>query len=162
MTDAEGRPVQLVVAGDYHPSCDIDEMEALFCAIPSHRLARIKKRLSDQDLAELIQSVDIVFLPYLQGWNSGFAMLALGCGARLLCSDLSMFREIAEAIGPPWIYTFHLNTPDLSQELATVLSRALRTKVERSDQVRLERFLAATSFEEASSQYVELYHNIML
>ena len=118
-------------------------------------------QLSDEKLSELIQSIDLVFMPYLQGWNSGFAMFALACGARLLCSGLPMFREIEEALGPPWIYVFDHNAADLSLELAMAVARVLKDKPEAADYVRLERFLAAHSFEQAASQYANFYRNVI-
>ena len=160
-SDPQGRPVRLVVAGTIHASSDFDSIEAAFCKIDSHRLVRICERLSDEKLSELIQSVDLVFMPYLQGWNSGFAMFALACGARLLCSGLPMFHEIAEAIGSPWIYVFDHNAADLSHELAKAVARVSRDKPEAADHVRLGRFLAAHSIEHAASLYANLYRNLL-
>ena len=161
MTDPQGRPVILVIAGAYHASCDIDDMEAKFRTIAPRQLVQIGERPSDKRLSELIQSVDVVFMPYLRGWNSGFAMFVLGCGSRLLCSDLPMFREIEEALGPPWVYVFDHNAADLSQELATTVGRIARDKLKLSDQGRLERYLAARSFEQAALQHLELYQNLI-
>ena len=132
-SDLQGRPLRLVVAGSIHASSDVEGIEAAFCKIDPHRLLRICDRLSDGKLSELIQSVDLVFMPYLQGWNSGFAMFALACGARLLCSGLPMFHEIAEALGAPWIYVFDHNSTDLSHELATAVARFSQDKPEAAD-----------------------------
>ena len=73
-----------------------------------------------------------------------------------------MFREIEEALGPPWVYVFDHNAADLSQELATAVARISRDKPERSDRDRLEQFLAAINFEQAASQHLELYQNLMV
>ena len=160
-SDSQGRQLRLVVAGTLHASSDVNDIEATFCKIESHRLVRIREHLSDEKLSELIQSVDLVFMPYLQGWNSGFAMFALACGARLLCSGLPMFLEIAEALGPPWVYIFDHNAVDLSQELTMAVARVSRDRPEATDYVRLERFIAAHSFEQAASQYATLYRNVI-
>ena len=88
-------------------------------------------------------------------------MFVLGCGSRLLCSDLPMFREIEEALGPPWVYVFDHNAADLSQELATTVARIARDKLKLSDQGRLDRYLAARSFEQAALQHLELYQNLI-
>ena len=160
-SDPQGRQLRLVVAGTIHASSDVDDIEANFCKIESHRLVRVCERLSDEKLSELIQSVDLVFMPYLHGWNSGFAMFALACGARLLCSGLPMFLEIAEALGPPWIYIFDHNAADLSQELTMAVARVSRDRPEAADYVRLERFIAAHSFEQAASQYANLYRSVI-
>lgn len=161
-TDPQGRPLRLVVAGTFHASCDIDNLEGMFRAMQTQRLLRIGERLSDERLSELIQSVDIVFMPYLRGWNSGFAMLVLACSGRVLCSSLPMFREIADALGPPWVYIFDHNAADLSQELTAAVVRISRDKPSESDQARLKRFLAAHNFEQAASQHVDLYNSLMV
>ena len=160
-SDAQGRQLRLIVAGTIHASSDVDSIEATFCKIDPHRLVRISERLSDEKLSELIQSVDLVFMPYLRGWNSGFAMFALASGARLLCSSLPMFLEIADALGPPWIYVFDHNAADLPHELAKAVARVSRDRPEAADYVRLERFLAAHSFEQAASQYSDLYRTLV-
>ena len=161
-SDLQGRPLQLVVAGTIHASSDVKGIEAAFRKIDPHRILRICDRLSDEKLSELIQSIDLVFMPYLQGWNSGFAMFALACGARLLCSGLPMFHEIAETLGPPWIYVFDQNAADLSHELATAVARFSQDKPEAADYARLDKFLAAHSFEQAASLYANFYRNLIL
>jgi beta-1,4-mannosyltransferase len=161
MTDSRGRPLHLVVAGVCHASCDATLLEGVFESIGSQRLVRIGERLSDERLSELVQSVDLVFMPYLRGWNSGFAMFVLACGGRLLFSALPMFREIAEALGPPWVYVFDHNAPDLKKELAAAISQISQEKPTASDRSRLQRFVAAHSFEQAASQHVDLYRNLL-
>jgi beta-1,4-mannosyltransferase len=162
MTDPDGRPLRLVVAGSFHSSCNVPETEAMFRTMDPERLVHVEERPSDKTLSELIQSVDIVFLPYLRGWNSGLAMFALGCGARLLCSALPMFREIEEALGPPWVYVFDHNAADLSQELAAAVARVSKHKPSASDHARLDQFLAARSFEQAALRHLDLYRNLLL
>jgi beta-1,4-mannosyltransferase len=161
IADPQGRPFQLVVAGDFHASCDIDELEAMFGMIDPRRLMRVGGRPSDEKLSELIQSVDIVFMPYLRGWNSGFAMFVLGCGGRLLCSDLPMFRELEEALGPPWVYLFDHKAADLSEELAAAATRIARDKPGSGDIIRLERFLEANTFERAAYRHADLYSDLI-
>jgi hypothetical protein len=160
-TIPDGRPVRLVVAGAFHASCNVNEIETMLRKIEPKRFVRIKERLSDERLSEMIQSIDLVFMPYLQGWNSGFAMFALGCGARLLCSALPMFQEIEEILGPPWIYSFDHNAPDLSQELTVALVRVSRDKPDAADRARLDQFLVDASFERAASRYMKLYTHVL-
>jgi beta-1,4-mannosyltransferase len=159
--DADGRPVRLVMAGTFHDSCDVSGIEAKLRQIDPNRLVRIGKRLSDESLSEMIQSIDLVFMPYLQGSNSGFAMLALACGARLLCSALPMFREIRESLGSPWIYLFDHNAADLSQELARVMESISQHGLDAADRARLQQFLADTSFERTAARHVELYQSLV-
>jgi beta-1,4-mannosyltransferase len=157
----DGRRLHLVVAGRLHASCNVDEVETALGMIEPGRLVRIRERLSDEDLSETIQSIDLVFMPYLRGWNSGFAMFALGCGTRLLCSDLPMFREIENILGSPWIYLFDHNAPDLSYELTRVMERISRDKQSATDRDRLDQFLAGNSFERSASRHKELYNSIV-
>jgi beta-1,4-mannosyltransferase len=159
-TNDTGRPVRLVSAGVLHATCDVKQVEAIFRSIQPDRLVRMEERLSDERLSELIQAIDVIFLPYLRGWNSGFAMFALGCNGRLLCSDLPLFREIEETLGRPWIYVFNHNAVNLSHELATAVARVSNDKPTASDKVRLEEFLAARSFEFAALEYARLYNNL--
>jgi hypothetical protein len=73
-----------------------------------------------------------------------------------------MFREIEEALGPPWVYVFDHNAPDLSQELSMAVARVSQDKPGASDLARLDQFLAASSFEQAALQHLELYRNLMV
>lgn len=159
-SSAGGKPLSLVVAGNVHGSCDVGALERMFCKIGSGHLVQIPERLSDERLSELIQSVDITLLPYLSGWNSGFAMYALACRGRLLCSSLPMFREIAESLGPPWVYLFDHTVADLSQELATAISRIEQDTPDEDDHARLKRFLEATSFQSAAEKHIALYERL--
>ena len=120
----EGRPLRLILAGTLHPTCDVEDIEAIIRSIQPHRLVRVDARPSDKGLSDLIQSVDIVFMPYLHGWNSQLAMFALGRGGRLPYSALPMFLELAEALGPPWVYVFdHNAAADLSEELSAAVNQ---------------------------------------
>jgi beta-1,4-mannosyltransferase len=159
--DPRGRPLRLVVAGAFHESCDVDDIKAKLQAINANRVVRIDARLSDERLSEMIQSVDVVFMPYLQGWNSGFSMFALACGARILCSALPMFREINENLGSPWIYLFNHNATDLHETLSSVVASISRDTLNEGDRLRLEQFLAETSFEQTAARHVELYRSIL-
>ena len=47
-------------------------------------------------------------------------------------------------------------------ELATAVARFSQDKPEAADYARLERFLAAHSFEQAASQYASFYRNLIL
>lgn len=94
-TDTCGRLLRIVVAGTFHASCNIDQIETVFRTINTRRRVRIEKHLSDERRSELIQSVDIIFMPYLRGRNSGFAMFALACGGdyfALLCQFFAKLR----------------------------------------------------------------------
>jgi hypothetical protein len=98
--DAIGREIKIVVAGAADPTYNTTEIEVPLSRILPKRMVRIKERISDQDLADMIRAVDFVLLPYLRGSNSGFSMPVLSCGQRLLCSALPMFRELQNRHGP--------------------------------------------------------------
>jgi glycosyltransferase involved in cell wall biosynthesis len=159
--DARGRPLRIIAAGRYHASCNFDTMDALFRNFDSERLVRIDERLSDEKLAEFIQATDLVLLPYLRGWNSGFAMFVLGAGGRILCSNLPMFRELADELGPPWVYLFDHAAGDLSKELNDAISPASLASPDAADHNRLQRFLKANSFEDAALRHADLYRDLM-
>ena len=48
------------------------------------------------------------------------------------------------------------------QELTMAVARFSQDKPEAADYARLEKFLAAHSFEQAASQYATLYRNVIL
>ena len=87
---------------------------------------RLPEYLSNERMAELMQAVDVVLLPYTWGWNSGAVAFAVSCHARLLCSDLPMFRELAEQLGPPWVYVYDHTAADPAAELRAASSAGAR------------------------------------
>ena len=124
-------------------------------------LIRIRARLSDQRLTDIIGAVDVVLLPYLCGSNSGFSMLVLSCGQRLLCSALPMFRDLANRPGPPWVYVFDHRTKDLSAELEAALSRFQHDVVDTDAKSRLQTFLDDCSFDRGARQLRQLYERLI-
>ena len=53
MTDPQGRPVILVIAGAYHASCDIDDMEAKFRTIAPRQLVQMESDPPTKDCRNL-------------------------------------------------------------------------------------------------------------
>jgi hypothetical protein len=155
------REIKIVVAGAPDTSSDPMKIEVALSRIPPRRLVRIRERLSDQGLADIIRAVDIVFLPYLRGSNSGFSMLVLSCGQRLLCSALPMFRDLRNRLGPPWVYVFDHRATDLSAELETAFSRFQHDVVDTDAKSRLGAFLDNCSFEHGAQQLRVLYERLM-
>ena len=158
--DAIGRELKVVVAGAVDSTFDAMQIEASLSRIPAKQLTRIRERLSDQRLVEIIGAVDIVFLPYLSGSNSGFSMLVLSCGQRLLCSALPMFRELTNRLGPPWVYMFDHLAEDLSAELEVALSPFQHDVVDTDGQSRLRAFLNDCSFDHGAEQLCQLYKRL--
>jgi beta-1,4-mannosyltransferase len=158
--DAVGREIKIVVAGAVDPTFDTRQIEAALSRIPSNQLIRISERLSDHCLAAITCAVDIVFLPYLQGSNSGFSIFVLSCGQRLLCSALPMFRDLANRPGPPWVYVFDHQAKDLSAELEAALSGLQNDIVDMGSKSRLRAFLDDCSFDHGAQQLRQLYERL--
>ena len=158
--DSIGREIKIVVAGAIDSTYDTKEIEASLSRIPLKHLMRITDRLSDQRLADMIGAVDVVLLPYLRGSNSGFSMLVLSCGQRLLCSALPIFRDLTNRPGPPWVYVFDHRTKDLSAELEAALSRFQHDVVDTDAKSRLRAFLDDCSFDRGAGQLRQLYERL--
>jgi beta-1,4-mannosyltransferase len=160
--DAIGRKIKIVVAGAVDSTFDTRQTEVpLSHILPTH-LVRIRERLSDQRLADIIRAVDIVFLPYLRGSNSGLSMFVLSCGQRLLCSALPMFIDLANRPGPPWVYVFDHQAKDLSTELEAALSRIHSDAVDTDAKSRLQAFLDDCSFDRGAQRLRQLYERLSL
>jgi glycosyltransferase involved in cell wall biosynthesis len=159
--DSIGREIKIVVVGAVDPTYDTTQIEASLDRIPLKRSIRIRERPSDQCLTEIISAVDVVLLPYLGGSNSGLSMLVLSCGQRLLCSDLPMFRDLANRLGPPWVYVFDHRAKDLSAELEAALSRFQHDVVGTDAKSRLGVFLDDCSFDHGAQQLRQLYERLM-
>jgi beta-1,4-mannosyltransferase len=159
--DSIGREVKIVVAGAVDSTYDDKEIEVSLSRIPLKRVIRIRERLSDKHLADIIGAVDVVLLPYLRGSNSGFSMLVLSCGQRLLCSALPMFRDLADRPGSPWVYVFDHLAKDLSAELEAALSRFQHDVVDTDAKSRLRAFLDDCSFDRGARQLHQLYERLM-
>jgi beta-1,4-mannosyltransferase len=158
--DSIGREIKIVVAGAVD-SADNIEIEASLSRVPLKQLIRIRERLSDQRLADIIRAVDVVALPYLWGSNSGLSMLVLSCGQRLLCSALPMFRDLMNCVGPPWVYVFDHRAKDLSAELEAALSQIQHDVVDTDAKSRLRAFLDDCSFDHGARQLRQLYQELM-
>ena len=159
--DAIGRQIKIVVAGAADPTYNTTEIEAPLSRILPKRMVRIKERISDQDLVDVIRAVDFVLLPYLRGSNSGFSMLVLSCGQRLLCSALPMFRELQNRLGPPWVHIFDHHAKNLSAELEAALSRVQHDVVDPDATSRLAAFLDECSFDHGAQRLYQLYRRLM-
>jgi beta-1,4-mannosyltransferase len=158
--DAIGREIKIVVAGAADPTYNTTEIEAPLSRILPKRMVRIKERISDQDLVDMIRAVDFVLLPYLRGSNSGFSMLVLSCGQRLLCSALPMFRELQNRLGPPWVHIFDHHAKNLSAELEAALSRVQHDVMDPEATSRLAAFFDECSFDHGAQRLYQLYDDL--
>ena len=118
------------------------------------RAIRRDGALSDVDLDLLIRCVDLVFLPYRQGWNSGLATLVLCNHGRVVGSDLPVFSDMADAFGAPWVYQYAT-----AADLDTVLNTASRAGPTQADTARLATLLdrsSATSIGEELKNFYQM------
>jgi glycosyltransferase involved in cell wall biosynthesis len=152
---ADGTPVRVVVAGSMHPSYR-PVAEPVLAQI-GERLIRIDRNLSDAELEALIQSVDLVLLPYREGWNSGMAMLVLSTHSRVLASRRPLFMEIEAKFGAPWVYTFEIEPSSPEAGMQAVLARIRRDKVQPTDLARLRDLLAERRFMRGGETLIEFY-----
>jgi glycosyltransferase involved in cell wall biosynthesis len=152
----DGRPVYIVVAGSVERGFE-NHVKTVSGSVSPERLRRIDTPLSDSQLDQLIQGVDVVFLPYTRGFNSGAALLVLSNRSRMLCSDLPIFRELESAVDHPWVYTFR-TAPDCVQvSLADRLEEAALAGSGQEATRRLDDFLHKSSFSRGASLLADFY-----
>ena len=156
---SDGTAVRTIVAGRVDPT---------FAAVADPILAslgdsftRIDKRLSDEELAALIQQVDVMFLPYTRGWNSGMAMLVLSCFTPMLSSRQLPFVEVQRALGPPWVHTFDGEAATCQPALDAALMQIKRDVIDQDAIDRLSRFLAERSFDAAGVAVTAFYGRLL-
>ena len=140
----DGRDVHVVVAGRVEAGYEA-LAEQVLGTIPAERLTRIEGRLSDEDLDHLIQTVDLVLLPYRRGSNSGAAVLVLSNHGRLAGSELGIFQELGAQPGAPWAYALNPDDP-AAATYADLVRRAAEEEPAYADHERLSRYLASTGW----------------
>jgi glycosyltransferase involved in cell wall biosynthesis len=153
---SNGKQVRVVVAGEVEAAFQT-MAQRILNEFPTERLIRIDRPLSDTELDELIQCLDVVLLPYSAISNSGFALLALSNRARILASDLALFRELQESVGLPWVYCYDLEPAHLARSLADALDRFSLETVSHEDQQRLSCYLDSVSFCSTGHEFRDLY-----
>ena len=149
---ADGRPVHLVVAGPAEAGHEAAIEAALAKRSPS-RVTRLPARLSNRELDLLVQSVDVVLLPYQRGSNSGAALLVLSNKRRLIGSSLPIFRQLAEEVGAPWV----LVSEDTLEGWQTALEQVAAHAPDTADRSRLDHYLQTHSFAAGADAIVSLY-----
>jgi beta-1,4-mannosyltransferase len=105
---SDGRRVVPLIAGRADKMGAVDFAQLL----DGRPFVRVNRRLDDEELEAYIAASDVVFLPYLHGWNSGMAMLVLSCGQRVLSSDLPIFEELSEDYGKDKVTALRLDGDD--------------------------------------------------
>lgn len=154
----DGREVHLLIAGAVEAPVASMMAQLLQSDLPTH--TKMLRHLSGSEMDDLIQSVDIVFLPYITGFNSGLAILCLSNRARMIASDLPMFRELEQTLGHPWVYTWAPARSSSGRDLETLLESASKTLPTASDEGRLSDFLSESSFHVGSRAIVNFYRDL--
>lgn len=156
---ADGTVVRTIVAGRVDPT---------FAAVADPILAslgdgftRIDKRLSDDELASLIQQVDVMFLPYTRGWNSGMAMLVLSCFTPMLSTRQLPFVEVERQLGAPWVHTFEGSSQTCRPALEAALIHIRHSVIDRPAVDHLATFLHDRSFKAAGRAVVAFYDRLL-
>ena len=152
---ADGRAVRLLVAGATQKEFAV-EADAILATVPPSMLILRNRRLSDDELNEALQSVDVVLAPYTEGWNSGMALLILSNRARCLGSDLPMFLDLRREVGAPWVETFSWSG-DAQASFRAALERAVAAEPSDEENQALEQFLDASSFANGARRLRDFY-----
>lgn len=120
-----GADAQLLVAGEPHARFDIDGLRAEMDRLP--RAALVERRLSEQEVADLVSASDVVLLPYRKITGSGALLTAWSLGRAAVASDLPYFREAVPASSDAGF----LFKPGDPAALAEAVRRALAVPAER-------------------------------
>ena len=155
----DGTPIRLVIAGRVDPT--YKEVAAPILASLGSGPIRIDRRIPDRELETIIQTADVVLLPYTRGWNSGMAMLVLSAHSRVLATNRPLFLEFDKAIGVPWLYMFDNDPSVRSASLSAALNVIRTDTVSLDDEARLDRYLAERSFERVGQALHEFYRRLL-
>jgi hypothetical protein len=131
--------------------------------VPPSQLIRLDAYLSDNDLDGLMQAVDVVFLPYRQGWNSGAALRGLSNHVRIVGSDLPVFQELAREVSQKWVSTFSANllSGSCRNGLSEVLERIACIDLREEDFEYLRRYLDQVAFDRSARKIRDLYKRVL-
>lgn len=73
--------------------------DSLRSAAEDPRITMTMKDLTDRELEVLVQSMDLVVLPYRAILNSASLLYALSCGRPTLVPDVPTLKEVADSVG---------------------------------------------------------------
>ncbi len=117
----------------------------------------LRRRLSATEFDAYIRAVEVVVLPYLWGWNSGVALQALFARRRVLATDLPIFRELRDIVGPYWIQIYDGTDASLNEALALIG----QTRATQADHDRLDGLLQQSTWEAfGASMELLLYRTV--
>ncbi len=135
-----GRRVRTVIAGPAEPRY-AEEIKALFDSFVPGSFIRLDQALSDAELDALIQTVDVVLLPYLRGSNSGLALLVLANEGRLIGSRIPILQELETDVGAPWV-----TIANLADGLSTSVTQVSCSPIRDLDREQLREYLKRIDF----------------
>ncbi|MDQ7032495.1 MAG: glycosyltransferase [Desulfonauticus sp.] len=87
--------VQLIIAGNVHPSYDISVLEKII-KNSKNKIILIPKFLSDQEFSDIMSISDAIILPYRKITTSGLLLAAWSFLKPVIVSDHPYFRELTE------------------------------------------------------------------
>ncbi|HEY3697194.1 hypothetical protein [Phenylobacterium sp.] len=153
--EADGDRFHLFIAGALHRNASAGAVREGIgrLVVSGFPLVWLERRLDDEDLVAAIQACDVVALPYLEHGtiNSGFAILALEHGARLLVSDTAPFAALKSEPGLPWVQAAPLPLRGCD------VSAALKDPTFAPDsQARIERFRTSRTWDALADSTLEL------
>jgi glycosyltransferase involved in cell wall biosynthesis len=140
---------RLVLVGSQGPSTNL--IRSTIASMSLENNIVMATGLSDSGLCWLYKNCDLFVAPSsIEGFGFPLAE-ALRCGARIVCSDIPAFREIA---GDDCHY-FSLTSTSVVADLASVCVRALR------ERPPVPRSLSKFSSVEIGPQYVAIYSKLL-
>lgn len=102
-TDAD-RGLSLHVSG--YPSSEALVEQLTRAAEGDDRIRLAFAMISDEQLVAEVGSAEVVVLPYPHMHNSGSVLMALSLGRPVLVPDNPVNADLAEEVGPGWVYRF--------------------------------------------------------
>ena len=136
----DGRRVRTVIAGPAESRYEYQIKELLDSLVPGSFI-RLDQVLSDAELDALIQTVDVVLLPYLRGSNSGLALLVLANEGRFIGSSIPILQELETDVGAPWV-----TIANLADGLSTSVAQVFSSPIRDSDREFLREYLKRIDF----------------
>ncbi|MGH9563939.1 MAG: glycosyltransferase [Terracidiphilus sp.] len=141
----KGSQYRLLIGGQPKPDSYANEIAQLIAS--DERITLIAHRLSDRELGALLETSDIVVLPFKEYLHSGSIVHALCHRRTVLTPETPYASDLQQLVGADWIQTY---TPPLTAEI-------LRS-AHRPDGTHCLDFL---STEESGARLVEFFESLL-
>lgn len=115
----------------------------------------VDSRLSKEELATMIDAVDVVALPYVKSLNSGLALLALERRRRIIASTQPSFMSLRAELGSYWILSSDSTNYD------RLLRSLLASTPTQEENANLERFLEIRTWPKLAQLTISFYRKVM-